>query len=118
MSGGESEWVTLEEAASLLHVGQRTLRRYTQQGRVPSYVVGENQRWRRIRRADLPAIREQLSSGALGSPPAALQRAEVAPRTSPDVPKSGQPEDGRFSAAREPVPPCSRAGVDDWLDHT
>jgi excisionase family DNA binding protein len=112
-----SEWVTLEEAAALLHVSDRTLRRYTQQGRVPSYPVGENQRWRRIRRADLPGIREQLSGGVLASPLSPVYPAAAA-RPHAKEQETGQHQVVRFSVAHEAAAGRSPAGVEDWFDHS
>jgi len=47
-SGGEPEWLTLGQAAKFLGVAQSTIRKWSDQGRVPAfYTPGGHRRYRR-----------------------------------------------------------------------
>ncbi|MBI2867194.1 MAG: helix-turn-helix domain-containing protein [Chloroflexi bacterium] len=54
-----TEWYTVEEAASYLGVSRRTIYKLTREGRLPTYRLGE-QRIRRFRRKDLESVPQRL----------------------------------------------------------
>jgi excisionase family DNA binding protein len=62
--GGESEWLTLGQAARFLGVAQSTIRKWSDQGRVPAFYTPGGHR--RYRRADLERFLER--SGPGGAP--------------------------------------------------
>ncbi|MFC2059812.1 helix-turn-helix domain-containing protein [Chloroflexota bacterium] len=49
------EWLTVGEAASYLRVSKRTIYRWTRDGKIPAYLIG-NHRNRRYRRDDLDKV--------------------------------------------------------------
>ena len=59
MSNGQRvvpiEWYTTQEAAQYLRVSSRTIYKWCQEGRLPTYVLGER-RTRRIRKVDLDKV--------------------------------------------------------------
>ena len=61
--GGEGEWLTLGQAARFLGVAQSTIRKWSDQGRVPAFYTPGGHR--RYRRADLQRFLER--SGPAGS---------------------------------------------------
>jgi len=59
--GGESEWLTLGQAARFLGVAQSTIRKWSDQGRVPAFYTPGGHR--RYRRADLETFLERSGPG-------------------------------------------------------
>src|ERR671935_1663528 len=60
-AGGETEWLTLGQAAKFLGVAQSTMRKWSDLGRVPAfYTPGGHRRYRRI---DLEAFLERSGPG-------------------------------------------------------
>ena len=60
-AGGETEWLTLGQAAKYLGVAQSTIRKWSDLGRVPAfYTLGGH---RRYRRSDLDAFLERSGPG-------------------------------------------------------
>src|SRR5918996_5118421 len=59
--GGESEWLTLGQAASYLGVAQSTIRKWTDQGTLPAIKTPGGHR--RYRRGDLDAFLERSRPG-------------------------------------------------------
>src|SRR6266487_211043 len=59
--GGESEWLTLGQAARFLGVAQSTIRKWSDQGRVPAFYTPGGHR--RYRRADLEKFLERSGPG-------------------------------------------------------
>jgi excisionase family DNA binding protein len=60
-AGGETEWMTLGQAAKFLGVAQSTMRKWSDLGRVPAfYTPGGHRRYRRI---DLEAFLERSGPG-------------------------------------------------------
>ena len=59
MSNGQHtvprEWYTTQEAAQYLRVSSRTIYKWCQEGRLPTYVLGER-RTRRFRKVDLDKV--------------------------------------------------------------
>ena len=59
MSSGQRavpiEWYTTQEAAQYLRVSSRTIYKWCQEGRLPTYVLGER-RTRRFRKVDLDKV--------------------------------------------------------------
>ena len=49
------EWLTVGEAARYLRVSKRTIYRWTKDGKLPAYMIG-NHRIRRYRRDDLDKV--------------------------------------------------------------
>jgi excisionase family DNA binding protein len=49
------EWFTVEEAARHLRVSKRTIYKWTKDGKLPTYLIG-NHRYRRYRRDDLDKL--------------------------------------------------------------
>jgi len=49
------EWLTVGEAARYLRVSKRTIYRWTRDGKLPAYLIG-NHRNRRYRREDLDKV--------------------------------------------------------------
>ena len=52
---GPLEWLTVGEAAHYLRVSKRTIYRWTRDGKVPAYLIG-NHRNRRYRKDDLDKL--------------------------------------------------------------
>jgi excisionase family DNA binding protein len=59
--GGESEWLTLGQAARFLGVAQSTIRKWSDQGRVPAFYTPGGHR--RYRRSDLERFLERSGPG-------------------------------------------------------
>src|SRR5262252_3339185 len=59
---GEPEWLTLGQAAKYLGVAQSTIRKWSDQGRVPAFYTPGGHR--RYRRADLDKFLESSGPGA------------------------------------------------------
>jgi excisionase family DNA binding protein len=57
-------WVGLQEAAEIVGVDQRTMRRWIARGDVPAFRL--NRRPIRIRRTDLDALLKPIPAGSLG----------------------------------------------------
>ena len=59
MSSGQhtlpEEWYTTQEAAQYLRVSSRTIYKWCQEGRLPTYILGEK-RTRRFRKVDLDKV--------------------------------------------------------------
>src|SRR5258707_8081257 len=70
----DSEWLTLGQAARFLGVAQSTIRKWSDQGRVPAFYTPGGHR--RYRRADLETLlpRSGPRGGAEARPPAAPPR--------------------------------------------
>ena len=49
------EWYKIEEAAQYLGVSRRTIYKWCEEGRLPTYILGER-RTRRFRKADLDKV--------------------------------------------------------------
>ena len=49
------EWLTVREAACYMRVSKRTIYRWTRDGKLPAYLIG-NHRNRRYKRADLDKV--------------------------------------------------------------
>ncbi len=49
------EWYTAQEAAQYLRVSSRTIYKWCQEGRLPTYILGEK-RTRRFRKVDLDKV--------------------------------------------------------------
>src|SRR5438132_13934190 len=64
-AGGETEWLTLGQAARFLGVAQSTIRKWSDQGRVPAFYTPGGHR--RYRRADLDAFLERSGPTGTGS---------------------------------------------------
>jgi excisionase family DNA binding protein len=60
-AGGETEWLTLGQAAKYLGVAQSTIRKWSDLGRVPAFYTPGGHR--RYRRADLDAFLERSGPG-------------------------------------------------------
>ena len=60
-AGGETEWLTLGQAAKYLGVAQSTIRKWSDVGRVPAFYTPGGHR--RYRRADLDAFLERSGPG-------------------------------------------------------
>ncbi len=60
--GGELDWLTLGQAAKYLGVAQSTIRKWSDQGRVPAFYTPGGHR--RYRRADLDVFLERSGPGA------------------------------------------------------
>src|SRR5437899_2275977 len=58
---GETEWLTLGQAAKYLGVAQSTIRKWSDQGRVPAFYTPGGHR--RYRRSDLDAFLERSGPG-------------------------------------------------------
>ena len=71
---GEADWLTLGQAAKYIGVAQSTIRKWSDQGRVPAFYTPGGHR--RYRRGDLDTFLERSgpssSSGGSGSGPAVL----------------------------------------------
>ena len=59
--GGEPDWLTLGQAAKYLGVAQSTIRKWSDQGRVPAFYTPGGHR--RYRRGDLDAFLERSGPG-------------------------------------------------------
>src|SRR5256884_8892752 len=59
--GGEGEWLTLGQAARFLGVAQSTIRKWSDQGRVPAFYTPGGHR--RYRRADLESFLDRSGPG-------------------------------------------------------
>ena len=46
------EWFTVEDAATYLRVSKRTIYKWTKEGKLPAYIIG-NRRHRRFKKSDL-----------------------------------------------------------------
>jgi excisionase family DNA binding protein len=65
-AGGETEWLTLGQAARFLGVAQSTIRKWSDQGRVPAfYTPGGHRRYRRV---DLEHFLDRSGPGGKGRP--------------------------------------------------
>jgi excisionase family DNA binding protein len=62
---GDGEWLTLGQAARFLGVAQSTIRKWSDQGRVPAFYTPGGHR--RYRRADLERFLERSGPGGSGS---------------------------------------------------
>src|ERR671922_213642 len=60
-AGGDSDWLTLGQAAKFLGVAQSTIRKWSDQGRLPAFYTPGGHR--RYRRADLDAFLERSGPG-------------------------------------------------------
>ena len=49
------EWFTVEEAARYLRVSRRTIYKWTKEGKLPTYIIGDR-RHRRYRKGDLDKV--------------------------------------------------------------
>src|SRR3954465_3285148 len=67
---GESDWLTLGQAAKFLGVAQSTIRKWSDQGRVPAFYTPGGHR--RYRRRDLEAFLERSGPGGSTSGPLVL----------------------------------------------
>lgn len=67
---GESEWLTLGQAAKFLGVAQSTIRKWSDQGRVPAFYTPGGHR--RYRRGDLESFLERSGPGPRGGGPLVL----------------------------------------------
>src|SRR5213592_4884109 len=61
-AGGDTEWLTLGQAAKYLGVAQSTIRKWSDLGRVPAFYTPGGHR--RYRRTDLDAFLERSGPGA------------------------------------------------------
>jgi excisionase family DNA binding protein len=68
--GGEAEWLTLGQAARFLGVAQSTLRKWSDQGRVPAFYTPGGHR--RYKRSDLERFLERSGPGGSRSGPLVL----------------------------------------------
>jgi excisionase family DNA binding protein len=66
----EADWLTLGQAARFLGVAQSTIRKWSDQGRVPAFYTPGGHR--RFRRSDLEAFVEQSGPGRRGGGPLVL----------------------------------------------
>src|SRR5919198_6374251 len=62
--GGETDWLTLGQAAKYLGVAQSTIRKWSDLGRVPAFYTPGGHR--RYRRGDLDAFLDRSGPGARG----------------------------------------------------
>ena len=60
------EWLTVGEAAHYLRVSKRTIYRWTRDGKLPAYLIG-NHRNRRYRRNDLDKVPRLVDTQMLSS---------------------------------------------------
>jgi excisionase family DNA binding protein len=67
---GESEWLTLGQAAKFLGVAQSTIRKWSDEGRVPAFYTPGGHR--RYRRGDLESFLERSGPGPRGGGPLVL----------------------------------------------
>jgi excisionase family DNA binding protein len=67
---GESDWLTLGQAAKFLGVAQSTIRKWSDQGRVPAFYTPGGHR--RYRRHDLETFLDRSGPGARGGGPLVL----------------------------------------------
>jgi len=67
---GEPDWLTLGQAAKFLGVAQSTIRKWSDQGRVPAFYTPGGHR--RYRRGDLEAFLARSGPGARGGGPLVL----------------------------------------------
>ncbi len=67
---GESDWLTLGHAAKFLGVAQSTIRKWSDQGRVPAFYTPGGHR--RYRRSDLETFLERSGPGKRGGGPLVL----------------------------------------------
>ncbi len=51
----QMEWFTVEEAARYLRVSRRTIYKWTKEGKLPTYIIGDR-RHRRYRKSDLDNV--------------------------------------------------------------
>src|SRR5271154_7384546 len=63
---GESDWLTLGQAAAFLGVAQSTIRKWSDQGRVPAFYTPGGHR--RYRRGDLESFVDRSGPGRSGGP--------------------------------------------------
>src|SRR6266545_4203299 len=84
-ASGESDWLTLGQAAKFLGVAQSTIRKWSDVGRVPAFYTPGGHR--RYRRADLDLFLERSGPNARG-------------REGPVVMFSGKAEVGEEAASR------------------
>ena len=54
-SSSHIEWFTVEEAARYLRVSRRTIYKWTGEGKLPTYIIGDR-RHRRYRKSDLDNV--------------------------------------------------------------
>ncbi len=64
--GGDTEWLTLGQAARFLGVAQSTIRKWSDQGRVPAFYTPGGHR--RYRRSDLEHFLDRSGPGGKGRP--------------------------------------------------
>src|SRR5438105_9287718 len=62
LAGGDTDWLTLGQAAKYLGVAQSTIRKWSDLGRVPAFYTPGGHR--RYRRSDLDAFLERSGPGA------------------------------------------------------
>src|SRR5437879_1690293 len=62
LAGGDTDWLTLGQAAKYLGVAQSTIRKWSDVGRVPAFYTPGGHR--RYRRSDLDAFLERSGPGA------------------------------------------------------
>ena len=67
---GEPDWLTLGQAAKFLGVAQSTIRKWSDQGRVPAFYTPGGHR--RYRRGDLETVLERSGPGPRGGGPLVL----------------------------------------------
>ena len=67
---GESDWLTLGQAAKFLGVAQSTIRKWSDQGRVPAFYTPGGHR--RYRRSDLETFLDRSGPGPRGGGPLVL----------------------------------------------
>jgi excisionase family DNA binding protein len=67
---GDSDWLTLGQAAKFLGVAQSTIRKWSDQGRVPAFYTPGGHR--RYRRGDLEAFLDRSGPGPRGGGPLVL----------------------------------------------
>lgn len=60
------EWFTVEEAAEYLCVSKRTIYKLTEEGRLPTFRIGQ-ERHRRFRKEDLDKVPRALRAESLNS---------------------------------------------------
>jgi excisionase family DNA binding protein len=73
---GESDWLTLGQAAKFLGVAQSTIRKWSDQGRVPAFYTPGGHR--RYRRGDLETFLDRSGPGPRGGGPLVLVVADDA----------------------------------------
>src|SRR4026207_362691 len=78
---GEPDWLTLGQAAKFLGVAQSTIRKWSDQGRVPAFYTPGGHR--RYRRRDLEALLDRPGPGSKAGRPPRPPGAAFPPRARP-----------------------------------